>query len=219
MASVFVLKMRSRVLKLEFLLVRQQIINKVLETVSDFCPNITTVESIINPQEVIRHPLKSVADLTLCRVSDIALAISLSEEDVKHEYGSLTLSQLLQFEPYAGLDQDTLQYIHSEKNNKKNDRISNGFISRFVDQILDSDMYMTIFNATKPSGVRASQSSSPKQELVQALKTWRDKTEGTYSCLRETLNKYSIFTERNPLVRIACAEEVECRILSHTLLI
>ncbi len=44
------------------------------------------------------------------------------------------------------------------------------------------------------------QSVSPRQEVVQALETWRSETEGTYSCLRETLNKYSVFTGRNPLV-------------------
>ncbi len=41
---------------------------------------------------------------------------------------------------------------------------------------------------------------SPRQEVVQALETWRSGTEGTYSCLRETLNKYSVFTGRNFLV-------------------
>ncbi len=35
---------------------------------------------------------------------------------------------------------------------------------------------------------------SPRQEVVQALETWRSETEGTYSCLVENLNKYSVFT-------------------------
>ena len=194
----FMLKMRSRVLTSEFLSIRSQIIRKVLEIVRDFCPNISSVESVINPQEVVKHPLNPASNVTLCSISDIALAVAHNREDVKGEHRSLTLSQLLQFEPYAGLDQDTLQCIHSEKN----DRISNGFISHFVDQILDSDMYMKIFNPGKPSGARASQSGSAKQELVQTLRTWRDKTEGTYGCLRKTLNAHSIFTGRNPLVSI-----------------
>ena len=206
--KAFMLKMRSRVLKPDFLFVRSQIIAKVIETVKDFCPNITTVESVIDPLKVIKCPLKPAASLTLCSISNIALAVALSKDDVKGERRSLALSQLLQFEPYASLDQDTLQCVFSEKNAKKNDKVSNPFIFHFSNQVADSErisMYLTILhNEQSLSTPRAStKSDSPRQELVHTLETWRDKTEGTYSCLRETLNKYSIFTGRNPLVRTA----------------
>ena len=205
--KAFVLKMRSRVLKPDFLFVRSQIIAKVIETVKDFCPNVTTVESVIDPQTVIKRPLKPAASLTLCSISNIALAVALSKVDVKGERRSLALSQLLQFEPYASLDQDTLQCVLSEKNAKKNDKVSNPFIFHFANQVADSErisMYLTILHNEQFLSIRASaKSDSPKQEMVHTLETWRDKTEGTYSCLRETLNKYSIFTGRNPLVRAA----------------
>ena len=210
--KAFMLKMRSRVLKPDFLFVRSQIIAKVTETVKDFCPNITTVESVIDPQEVIKLPLKPAASLTLCNIFNIALAVALNKDDVKGERRSLTLSQLLQFEPYASLDQDTLQCILSEKNAKKNDKVSNPFIFHFANQVADSErisMYLTILHNEQSLSTRASaKSDSPKQELVHTLETWRDKTEGTYSCLRETLNKYSIFTGRNPLVRTALIQHI-----------
>ena len=211
----FVLKMRSRVFKPELLLVRSKITAKVLETVKDFCPNITTVESVLNPHEVIKHPLSSAASLTLYSITDIALAIALKKEDVKGEHRSLALSQLLQLEPYASLDQDTIQCICSEKTIKSN-RVSDLFVAHFVNQVSNSKhvgkehistvvcMYMTILGQSQsPSARVATLSDSPKQELIHAFKTWRDKTEGTYSCLRESFNKYSIFTGRNPLVRTA----------------
>ena len=239
----FVLKIRSRVLKPEFLVIRSRIIAKVIETVKDFCPNITTVESVIDPQEVIIHPVKIIAkvietvkdfcpnittvesvidpqeviihpvkptaSLALYSMSDIALAVALNKDDVKGEHGSLALSQLLLVEPYANLDRDTIQCVCSEKNAKKNDKISDPFVSYFVNQTADSkhfstvaSVYMTILGHT-PSARVSTLSDSPKQELIHAFKMWRDKTEGTYSCLRETLNKYSIFTGRNPLVRTA----------------
>ena len=201
----FVLKMRSRVFKPECLTVRSQIIAKVLETVKDFCPNITTLESVIDPQEVIRHPVKPAASLTLFTISDIALAVTLHKDDVRGEHQSLTLSQLLQFEPYASLDQDTLQCICSEKN-AKNDRVSDSLIVHFANQVAGdkhistvASVYLTILGQNQPSSTQIS--TKPKQELIHAFQMWRDKTEGTYSCLRETLNKYSIFTGRNPLVR------------------
>ena len=198
----FVLKMRSRVLKPEFLIVRSRIIAKVLETVKDFCPNITTVESVIDPKDVIRHPLKPAASLTLFDISDIALAVAHNKDDVKAESRSLTLSQLLQFEPYASFDQDTLQCICSEKNTKKNDKVSDSFIGHFANQVAGYEVihiYLTILHS---NSIKAPiELGSSKQELVHTLETWRDKTEGTYSCLRETLDKYSIFRGRNPLVR------------------
>ncbi len=56
-------------------------------------------------------------------------------------------------------------------------------------------MYRRILRQSRASNVKI-QSVSPRQEVVQALETWRTRseTEGTYSCLRETLNKYSVFT-------------------------
>ena len=210
----FVLKMRSRVFKPEFLFVRSKITAKVIETVKDFCPNITTVESVINPQEVIKHPLSPAASLTLYSINDIALPVVFNKEDVKGERRSLALSQLLQFEPYASLDQDTIQCVCSKKTIESN-RVSDSFVAHFVNQVSNSEhiskehistavcVYMTILgHSQSPSAQVSTLSDSPKQELIHAFKKWRDKTEGTYSCLRETLNKYSIFTGRNPLVRI-----------------
>ena len=202
----FVLKMSSRILKPEFLMVRSKIITKTLETVRDFCPNITTTESVIDPQELVEHSLKPAASLTVCTVENIAIAVTKNIEDVKCEHQPLTLSQLLQFEPYAGLNQDTIQCILSEKNAKKDNRISRGFIAYFASQIAESEhikLYAKIIGHHRSPGARVSQSDNLRQELVHTLETWRDKTEGTYSCLRETLNEYSIFTGRNPLVRTA----------------
>ena len=202
--KAFVLKLRTRAMKPEFFAYRSQIITTVLNTVRDFCPNITVIESVIHLQEVRRQSLRPVANLYLCSMYDIASAVTFNKEDVKGMHGSLALSQLLQFEPYAGLDQDTIQCIHSDKNVKKNEKISNAFISHFAGRVTASNhssMYRVILNHCLSPSARASLSGNPKQELVHTLETWRDKTEGTYSCLRETLNKYSIFTGRNPLVR------------------
>ena len=51
----------------------------------------------------------------------------------------LIVASPLQFEPYAGLNQDTLQCILSEKNAKKDIRILSGFIAYFASQIADSE--------------------------------------------------------------------------------
>ncbi len=197
-----ILKMRSEILKPESLGHRSKVVYKVLETVNDVCPNIVVVESLINPQEVVSHPLKPSSELTLFGVGDLAVAVSSQKEAVKSVHRALSLKRLLQFEPYAGLDLNTLQCIHSNKNIMKDGQISNAFVSNFASQISDQNsilMYRRILSQSRASNVNI-QSVSLRQEVVQALETWRSETEGTYSCLKETLNKYSVFTGRNPLV-------------------
>ncbi len=195
----FTIKIRADVLKSEGLAHRSKVVYKVIETVKDICPNIVVVESVINPLEVVHHPLKPSSELTLFSVRDLAAAVISQNEAVKSVHCALSLKRLLQFEPYAGLDLNTLQCIHSDKNVIKDDQISNAFISHFARQISDPNrilMYRRILSQSRASTVLV----SPRQEVVLALETWRSETEGSYSCLRETLNKYSVFTGRNPLV-------------------
>ena len=197
------LKMRSEVLTPESLANRSKVVSKIVKTVKDICPNIVVVESLINPLEVVSHPLKPSSELTLFRVRHLAAAVISQKNAVRSVIAHpLSLKRLLQFEPYAGLDLNTLQCIHSDKNAMKDDQVSNAFISHFASQISYSNnilMYRQILSQSRASNVNI-QSVSPRQEVVQVLETWRSETEGTYSCLRETLNKYSVFTGRNPLV-------------------
>ncbi len=206
---------RSLVLKMgtddtvrpEGLIHRSRIVNTIRDTVKSFGRNVNVIESVIDPVQMVKHPLKNPSDLPLVIIKDIAIAVSSNQRMMKStQQVGLTFEHLLQFEPYAGLDQTTIQCIHSDKNAKKDEKISSAFVSRFASQIGEPDsedldqinrnsrMYRRILSH---SNVR---SVSPRQEVVQALETWRSETEGTYSCLRETLNKYSVFTGRNPLV-------------------
>ena len=206
----FVLKVCCQVLKAKCLTIRSKIIPLILQAVKDFCPSINTIELVIDQQQVINYPLQPRSELTLCTISNTALAIISNKEGVISEYkGELPLKQLLNFEPFAGLDQNTLQCILSEKNIMKDEIISDGFISHFTKQIMspeDSSMYITILNQCHHAP--CAQAFSSRQELIQALRTWRDKTDGTYNCLRETLNNYSIFSGRNLLVRIKSSKNV-----------
>ncbi len=208
-----ILKIRSEVLTPESLAHRSKIVNTILKTVKDVCPNIVVVESLINPQEVVSHPLKPSSEISLVRVTDLAVAVISKKKAV---YLALS-KRLLQFEPYTGLDLNTLQCIHSDKNIMKDEQISNAFVCHFASQILDpisSFMYRRILSQSRASNIKIL-SVSPRQEVVQAFETWRSETEGTYSCLRETLNKYSVFTGRNPLVSVHslafCYYVVPCR--------
>ncbi len=202
------LKMYTDTVRPEGLILRCRIVSKIRETVESFSQfeNLNVIESVIDPNYVAKNPLKSPP---LVNIKDIAAAVSSNKKLIRStRQFALSFEHLLKFEPYAGLDPTIIQCIHSEKNVKKDIEISSGFISYFADQVADPDsedrdqavrnsrMYRRILSH---SNVKV-HSSSPKQEVVQALETWRDETEGTYSCLRETLNKYSVFSGRNPLV-------------------
>ncbi|XP_064387585.1 uncharacterized protein LOC135335877 isoform X2 [Halichondria panicea] len=202
------LKIRSDTVRPEGLIHRSRILSTIRETVECFGRNVNVIESVIDPDEVVKHPLKNPSDLPLVNIKDIAAAVSSNRGTIKStQQVAFAFKHLLQFDTYAGLDQTIIQCIHSDKNPKKNEKISRAFISYFSSQISDRDseeqdqvarnsrMYKKILG---PSIVKI-QSVSPRQEVVQALETWRSETEGTYSCLREVLNKYSVFAGRNPL--------------------
>ncbi len=142
----FTIKIRSEVLTPESLAHRSKVVNKILKTVQDVCPNIAVGESLIDPLEVVSHPLKPFSELTLFSVRDLAAAvIIISKKSVKSVHRALSLKRLLQFEPYAGLDINTLQCIHSDKNAMKDEQISNAFVSSQISEI------QTVFSCTEES--------------------------------------------------------------------
>lgn len=149
------------------------------------------------------------SDLTLCSLDNTALAIVSNREVIKSEHHPLSIQHLLYFEPYAGLDKDTLQCIHSERSTIKDEKISNSVIAHFADQVFTTRdsirIFKEILNPPKASSACVSSSGSLRQELIHAFEIWRNNTEGTYRCLKETLDKYSIFTGKNILS--LCGEE------------
>ncbi len=135
-----VLKMRSATVLPEGLIHRSKIVNKICETVKHYGRNVNVIESVIDPDEIVKHPLKNPSDLPRVNINDIAAAVSFNRRMIKstHQVG-LTFEHLLQFEPYAGLDQTTIQCIHSNKNAKKDEKISEAFVSHLASQIADPD--------------------------------------------------------------------------------
>ena len=202
--KAFILKIRSTQFQLDVLVHQSKIITKVVKTITDFCPNVTTVESVIDSKQIIQHPLPSSSKLTLLSIEDVAAAVVSKKEVVKSLYRAVPIKQLLQFDPYACLDQDTLQCILSEKNIMKEEKISNAFCFHFASQINEDNhhTFLAIFSSQTASSQTSFPIICPKQEVINALQSWRDKTKGTYSYLKVTLDRYSIFTGRNPLVRV-----------------
>ncbi len=110
-----------------------KIISKVFETVVEFSPNISVVKSVIDPQDIVSHSLKSTSELTLFGIKDDANAITSKKDPTNSVHRPLAFQNLLQFEPYACRDINTLQSVHSDKSEETNKQLFTGKI--FICQI------------------------------------------------------------------------------------
>lgn len=193
-------QMRSDELTPEYLDLRRRVMIKVLEAAQELCPNLSTVESVILPAEVEAHPLNPTSKLSLFGMRDLAAAIVHHKKNVKSMYGPAPLLDLLQFEPYEALGSEISNFLLHPRNPSLKEKVSNTFLAHFVDQVEDLEC-KSLFNHILAQNV-PSQSSKvqPKREMSQIIEAWRKGTDGTYQCLRETLDRYSILGGRNPFV-------------------
>ena len=200
-----VVLMRCPEVKSECLQLRSLLIQKVLAAAREFCSKVSTVESFINPSDTTQYPLKPSSQLALYNISDVATAVAKGVPAVVNDFGtSVFLDSLLSFEPYADLGEANLRELLCSHCTTK---ISEKFNSKITFHISNKPQaILNIFETILlPLAERASleAASSPLYRVRQVLKIWRDGCEGTYQCLREKLDQFSVFAGRNPLVSCA----------------
>ena len=181
---------------------RSSIIHKVLQCVQDFGSNIETVESFINPSEATEFPLKSPVSSEIPQYSlqNIAEAIvkctdyDIDSPSVVSSTGTVSLDCLLTFEPYVELGIAALKKLcTSENDNEK--KVSDSFLEHLSHKLSKkANLFYKLF---KPS---SHLSSSTSEDLFTLLQTWRDECNGTYKCLKQKLDQFSVFAGRNVLV-------------------
>ena len=201
-AKALAVQIRSDELTPECLDLRRRITSKVLETANEFCPNVDTVEAIIEPSEVRTHPLKPISDLSLFKIETVAAAVVHNMPNVTSmtRPDASPLKSIVQFEPYLCLSMKAYDFLFHPQNPVLKEKVSNDFLSCFADRVQDPDSVSLFSRILAQAPPTQSSQASPSQELVHSLKVWRNETEGTYQCLRTTLDQYSIFGGRNPLV-------------------
>ena len=186
---------------------RSQVIQKVLAALHEFCPKVVAAESFIDPSELSQYPLKGTSELTLFPLSAVAKSVVAGKSSVvSMSVKSLSLESLLLFEPYSDLGEPILQKLFDYQDPSpkvtQSDLMDIGTqfpkrIENRRDLILElfpMDRYL-LAERMMNAGVR-----SPEYEIVRVLLHWRDGCEGTYQCLREKLDQFSVFAGRNPLV-------------------
>ena len=164
-------QMRSRTLTPSCLQLRSQVINKVRDAAKEFCSAISTVESLIDPTNVIQYPMKPFSELSLYHLKHVAESVVQCKADVLSIFKTVPMDHLLRYEVYSDLGEDILQLI------------CNGHEEKVSDEVI--------------TALSRTSSKLPGMEVV-----IRGTSDGTYRSLRGTLDQYSVFSGRSPLVSI-----------------
>ena len=193
---------------------RSSLVSKILETKEELCPGISTTELLIDPSNLSSYPLPSSSELTLYRVADqVVKAIRECEPFAVDITGRrrMKLVQALHFEPYLGLDRKVLDHLFCKY--CVGDEVSESFLldlaGNFCPDLEERVPMATLFKVfTVPLsyiqnvyGQFPDERDNHVMRCLRLLVTWKDNFDtggSTYQSLRTTLDKYSIFSGRDP---------------------
>ena len=182
---------------------RSTIIQMVLGAKEKLCPKVPTKEFLLHPSQVREYPLKYLAEQDLISIEEVSRAVVEGDPGaIGSNNRPIDLKELLLVEPYANLKADILQQLFNEETKVVSDKFLYA-IAELIDYKKGLFIYML-----KPS--RAQLADKIRQalggdieEFVCVLQCWRGDS-GTYQSLRETLDQFSVFAGRNPLVSDVC---------------
>ena len=122
---------------------------------------------------------------------------------------SVFLDSLLSFEPYADLGEPILRELFQKATPQCKEVLSQTLVSDIAERIPKKKGMLKALFKPKPAllAQRMSEAGfvSDELEVMQMLDIWKNQSEGTYQCLREKLDQFSVFAGRNPLVSIIIA--------------
>ena len=166
---------------------RAAVISKVLDIKNEYCPWVSVTESFIPSTEARKYPLNT-SDEVLIAAKEVANAILQQAPYAIHESGNkVELHKLLLFEPYANLGNEVLCQLFAKENARE--KVDEKFFGKLWKLPLDSLKYMFLNSTTESI-----------DDTRQVYQLWQQHSEGTYQCLRQTLDAFSVFSGRNPLV-------------------
>ena len=181
---------------------RSLVIRNILVTLKQLYQDISTSEMIIHPSSV-SYPFKLDDKPTVYSLHEVAIAVCKAKPSVVNENRKLaTLDQLLYFEPYAQLGERILHELFSEENPHCDKEVTDEFLYRIADQVhKKKEMFVELFKppATMLHERIREAPPGPTHEIARVFQLWRDRSEGTYQCLRKELDQFSVFGGRNPL--------------------
>ena len=184
--------------ELELVSTRSQVIVQILKAKVEFCGSIQTVDEFIpQPQQPVNNSNVSIS------VEEIAKAICSSRENVQTSPHDLVpVAKLLYFEPYQFCNQQCLVNLYSDQ--LISCKVTSSFFDLSFFKSVSSnakslDDFCTALNVPFPKD----SGSSYFDKAVRMFQEWQTRSKGTYQCLRQQMDKYSIFSGRNILVYTA----------------
>ena len=229
--KAIVLLFRSQEITPECLQHRSKVIQKALKAASEFCPKVKTVESFIDPSEIIHSPqmeatprdtqsrgmsgttlselsqhqtrshIKPMSELSLFPLSEIATAIVEGKSSVLTKHGKpLQLNQLLCFEPYASIGRYSLRKLFDEDHPEYVTKVPMIFPQKIPHR--DRCQVIELLNPSQPKFQAATEGGDQATKLNDIFRKWRNSGDGTFHCLHQKLDQFSVFAMRNILVSI-----------------
>ena len=191
---------RSKQMKLKSVNLRSLVIQVVLLTKSEFCPRVLVKESVILPEYAIYYPINLTQSKTI-DITDVALTVKEGEKFVVLDHNqTIELDKLLHFEAYSMLNEQILHDLFDQEIPQHHLKISRELIYLIAEHAhIKTDDFITI---CKPSLWQLSSCGAhPRDKLAQVLQLWKEeKTMGTPCHLHCTLDQFSVFAGRNPLM-------------------
>ena len=191
--------------KLQCVRHRSLIVQKILNTLEDCCSEISTTTTVLLPSDV-SYPLESTKQPVQFTIREIAKAVMGAKPGAKpsavNEDNKLaTLEELLYFEPYSDLGEHILKELCSK--HKQGTKITDSFLRHITDRIQNKRTFIDLFKSTTQHfhgfSSHSFSCSDEAHELVRVFQLWRNRGGGTYECLTQELDKFSIFAGKNPL--------------------
>ena len=227
-SKTLLLLMKSPRINQACLKYRSTLLTKIMYIKEDLMCGLKAVKYVIQPSDS-QYPLPPVNAISLDEINE---AIIECNEAVVTSTGKIfTVDHLLVFEPYAKLGREILEQLFCSQKQKR--KISDEFLLRLASQWVErKKIIMKIFNPDPillSGKIREMDTPGPASEILCTLQLWRDidgDNEGTYKCLREKLDQFSICCGKNPLVSIIicicndliCSTGARCTCLEYRVL-
>ena len=207
---------------------RSQVIRKIIESKEQFCHNLKTEESLLDPSQIGQngYPVitQALDKLTRYDVLLIVRAIAGNQDYVYCRQGKkmLAINRLLYFEAYTGLGEQLLSDIY-EDDSHKSDSEKLDILFQFSrcndDRVIQIAQVLKIIRSHySPSHSPSSSSNNlvqvtdgklypyplfPNERCMSVVNRWWQYDTQTLSDFRRALDDYSIFSGRNILVSMS----------------
>ena len=182
----------------EFALVeiRAKVIAEIMNAKNEFCSSSETVESFIPNTQ---YPVDSKVAVS---ISKLAHSLTHHNEAILVDpHTPVDIAHLLYFESYKFCNQQCLVDMYSKQLQLYT--LTPQFVKSISHTIDCSVSDFCKVLKVHPEDI-AVDSSSHYHKAERMFQVWQTQTEGTYQCLRQHMDKYSVFSGRNILVCTHC---------------